>query len=138
MPLISCSSQPRKTLEEFYKEVSSESEVYSKEIGISMLSILAIINNTFKETNIYGLTSHYHLVLLSKDTYDSDWFVRILASKNNFHIEYLLPKDDSPWPYAMVTGTSVDMTDFKKYLIIVMKKCSAWKDSKELLFDKIN
>lgn len=58
MPLIRCSGQKRLTLEEFYKEFIPNKIDTFVDIGTPMLNVLKLINDTFKETVIYGLTSN--------------------------------------------------------------------------------
>lgn len=67
MPIIRCKDQKRQTLEEYYNEWVSEKNQVAADIGKSMLKIIDLINDTFLETKIYGLTSHAHLLLFSQD-----------------------------------------------------------------------
>jgi hypothetical protein len=80
MPLIHCSEQGRQTLQEFYSEWASSTDKISANIGRSMLGVIELINKVFLETKIYGLTSHAHLLLLSKDDSKSDLFVAIITN----------------------------------------------------------
>lgn len=68
MPITRSSEQKSKTLEEFYKELRSNSAtVVEKEIGNAMLSFISMTNETFIDTTLYGLTSHYGLVIQATD-----------------------------------------------------------------------
>lgn len=128
MPIIRCKDQKRQTLEEFYSEWASDKNHISANLGKSMLAIIDLINNTFIETKIYGLTSHAHLLLLS-----SDRFVSIIANGlQEFHIEYLIPKEKQPWSNATVKGATKSLDEFRNYIIIAMTESQGWKDSDEL------
>jgi hypothetical protein len=99
-----------------------------------MLGVVELINKTFLETRIYGLTSHAHLLLLSKDDRKSDLFVVIIATGlKEFHIEYLLPEDKRPWTDARVKGATKSIEEFKKYIVIAMSESLGWRDSSELI-----
>ncbi len=63
MPITHSSDQPSKTLEQFYLEVSQQESYSSKSTGKLMLDLLKMINNTFQDTQLWGLTSHHRLVI---------------------------------------------------------------------------
>ena len=132
MPLVRCSDQKRQTLEQTYSELASAENKFSAEIGKSMLPFIELIKETFPQTEIYGLTSMHHLVLLATDSWKSHWFVKFIYHGTEFNIEYLMPEDISPWPLARVHGTARTMSDAKKYLIIAMTESRGWPDSQEL------
>ncbi len=132
MPIIHCSDQKRQTLEEFYTDFTKEdSETWSK-VGASMLSVLKLINDTFKETTIYGLTSHATLLFLSKDSYKTPWYVSISSLGDEFFIEYLMTKDKQPWSSARVKGGTKSYDELKKMIIIAMTESEGWQESGEL------
>ena len=98
-----------------------------------MLAFIELINQTFVETEIWGLTSHSDLVLQTEDKWDSDWYVTIKCIGNNeYYFEYRLPAYRSPWEYAKVKGVAKDISEAKKYLLIAMKESEGWKDNDEL------
>jgi hypothetical protein len=132
MPIRRCSDQKRQTLEEFYTEWASYNDHSSSDLGKSMLSIIELANKLFLETNIYGLTSHAHLMFLSEDRSDSDRFVTIIANGSEFYIEYLFPREQQPWKDGSVKGMARSLEEFKDYIIIAMTKSQGWKDSEEL------
>lgn len=133
MPIIRCKDQKRQTLEEFYSEWASDKNQLSADLGKSMLAIIDLINNTFIETEIYGLTSHAHLLLLSQDSSDSDRLVSIIANGlQEFHVEYLIPKEKQPWSNATVKGATKSLDEFRNYIIIAMTESRGWKDNDEL------
>lgn len=133
MPLIRCSQQNRQSLEEFYSEWASGSNEISAGIGKSMLKVIDLINKTFMETIIYGLTSHAHLLLLSENNTLSDWHVAIVADGlEEYHIEYQMTKDSQPWENAIIKGGTKSIEEFKNYIIIAMFESRGWDKNDEL------
>lgn len=141
MPIIRCSDQKSKTLEEFYSELKTEtSTIVENEIGKSMLQFICMVNETFTETIIYGLTSHYSLVIQSKDKWESDWFVTVYSiGDKKFQFEYQVPERKAPWKYATIKGQANTIEEAKDYLIIAMTESEGWAENKELkkLYNKV-
>lgn len=96
MPITRCSGQNSQSLEEFYSAWASEDNQASAAMGRSMLSVIDLVNKTFIETRIYGLTSHAHLLMLAEDDDASDRFVNIIADGSQFYIEYTIPVEKQP------------------------------------------
>ncbi len=134
MPLLANTKQNKgKALEEYYTEISRDkSNSVWAERGKNMLKLIEIINDSFKETEIWGLTSHSSLVLQTSDKCDSEWFVIIESLGNEYYFEYLLTDDKKPWENATVKGVVRNLEEAKKYLLISMKECGGWKNNKEL------
>lgn len=139
MPIVRCSAQKSKTLEEFYRELIPKPGDKFGDGGTPMLKVLEILNRIFKETDIYGLTSHATLLLLSKDDDEMEWFVAINGFGNIFCIEYIIPKKDSPWENATIKGQTTLLDSFEEMIIISMYKSEGWRDCLELkeMYDKI-
>ncbi len=132
MPIKRCSCQNRQSLEEFYSELVEETNKISSDIGKAMLSILDFLNYTFLETKIYGLTSHEHLLLFSKNSIESDWYVVFIADGTQFQIEFKIPIEKQPWKDALIKGVTNSFEEFKKYIVIAMFESQGWKESEEL------
>jgi hypothetical protein len=139
MPLFRCSDQKRQSLEDFYKSLIPDKIKTFADTGTPMLNVIKLINDTFKETIIYGLTSHATLLLLNKDSWKSDWFVALNAletapngQRNEYYIEYLMTADKQPWTDAKVKGNTTSLDELKRYLIIAMTESSGWTSSIEL------
>lgn len=139
MPITRCSEQKKRTLEEFYQDWANEDNQVSASLGRSMLDVIGLINTTFEETEIFGLTSHAHLLLHEEDNDKSGWYVAIIANGHEFHIEYQLPKDKSPWENATMKGAATTLKEFRDYIIIAMTESEGWVDCRELqdLYEKI-
>ena len=139
MPLIRCTEQKSQTLEEFYKGfIPNGTETFAN-VGTPMLQVLKLINDTFTETVIYGLTSHSTLVLQNEDNWESPWFVAIKGivtipngQRNEYYIEYAMPSESQPWQNATVKGETTSLTELKKYIIIAMTESKGWTESTEL------
>ena len=132
MPIRRCSEQKRQTLEEFYAEFIPEKNQFWADVGTAMLKVTKLINDTFKETIIYGLTSHASLNFLTQDNSESDCFVTINSSGDDFYIEYLMTKNNRPWPNATVKGATKSLNEFKNLIIIAMTESQGWPESLEL------
>jgi hypothetical protein len=126
-------------LEEFYKEFIPDKVDTFVDVGTPMLNVLKLINSTFKETTIYGLTSHSTLLLLNADSSHNPWFVAIRGietipkgQRNEYYIEYLMTADKQPWPDAMIKGDTMSLDEFRNYIIIAMTESKGWSESTEL------
>lgn len=146
MPIIRCSEQKRQTLEEFYQEFVPNKVDTFADVGTPMLNVLKLINDTFKETTIYGLTSHATLLLLNADSSLSPWFVELKGletahsgQRNEYYIEYLMTTDKQPWLNAKIKGVTTSLDDLRDYIIIAMTESKGWTGSNELksLYDNL-
>src|SRR6476660_3789602 len=98
MHLARCSDQ-QSTLDDFYRKLSVSDEAVSRQIGETMLSLLARLRALPDDRRVWGLTSHYQLVLLAADSYQTPWLVIVgVLDERNYFIEYLMPNEVAPWP----------------------------------------
>jgi uncharacterized protein YjgD (DUF1641 family) len=132
MPTIRCSEQKRLTLDEFYKEFIPDKVKTFADVGTPMLNVLKLLDETFKETKIYGLTSHATLLLLNEDSSLSPWFVALNGLEDEYYIEYAMTPDKQPWTNAKVKGGTKSLAEPKKLIVIAMTESGGWTDSKEL------
>jgi hypothetical protein len=134
MPIIRCSAQSSKTIEEFYQElINEEASNRPIEVGQAMLSFISIVNNTFVKTTLYGLTSMFTLNILRTDEWKGEWFISIISiGEGKFEFEYLMHETKSPWRNASIKGKANNIEEAKDFLIIAMKECGGWEDNKEL------
>src|SRR5689334_1089651 len=118
MAIKRCSEQKRQTLEEFYTEfIPGKGRTYA-DLGTPMLKVLKLLNDTFHETEIYGLTSHATLLLLSKDSSISPSLVTLNGLEDGYYIEYLMTPDKQPWPNARVKGATKSLDELRQFIII--------------------
>ncbi|RZJ53114.1 MAG: hypothetical protein EOO44_09580 [Flavobacterium sp.] len=121
------------TLEEFYVDLSATSTNSYVDVGKEMLLFVELVNQTFAETLLWGLTSHARLVIQNADNWKADWFVIISnIGTKEYYFEYLVPENKQPWPNATVRGEARTLADAKKYLLIAMRESGGWKENTEL------
>jgi len=130
MPIKRSFEQTKYTLEEFYSEREMAGDYTS--VGEHMLAFLRTINELFPTTQLFGLTSHYRLVIRSEDTLGSEWLIIVSAVAGWYYFEFLVPKEKAPWENAFVRGEAKSLDDAKKYLLIAMRECEGWKTNDEL------
>ena len=127
MHLVRCHDQKSKTLDEFYKEISEHDGAVDHEIGKTMLSLLARLRALSDGRCVWGLTSHYRLVLLAQDSYETPWFVIIaVLDSRNYFVEYLMPEHVAPWPQAYVRGEARTEDDAVQMVVTAMEKSEGW------------
>lgn len=80
MRLERCNDQPSKTLDQFYEEIAAHDHPVDQAIGVAMLSLIRLLRLSDDLRRVWGLTSHYSLVLLAEDTYLSPWYATVRAS----------------------------------------------------------
>ncbi len=127
MTVITSKSQSTNGLKEFYLEASKDDDFTTKEIGKAMLMWIEGIEQALPELQIWGLTSHYKLVLMATETYHGDWSVIIIGQKGNYRVDYLIPKENAPWENAYVTGETTNFEEALKMTLTGIEKCGAWK-----------
>jgi class 3 adenylate cyclase len=127
MHLVRCHDQKSKTLDEFYKEISEHDGAVDREIGKTMLSLLARLRALPDGRHVWGLTSHYRLCLLSEDSSATPWFVIVTAlDMRDYCVEYLMPARVAPWPQAYVKGEARTEDDAVQMVVTAMEKSEAW------------
>lgn len=98
-----------------------------------MLAFVNMINETFKETELWGLTSHSRFVIQAKDNWKAEWYITVAnIGTNDYYFEYLMPKDKQPWEHARIRGEANSLEEAKKYLLIAMHESEGWKENAEL------
>lgn len=128
MHLTRCKDQKSATLDEFYTEVI-EYDSRNRTGGKAMLDLIARLRALPDKRQAFGLTSHYRLCLLAKDTYQSPWFVIVSAlDSHNYFIEYRMPDDIAPWPEAMVRGEAGSEDAAVEMVLTAMEKSGGWAD----------
>lgn len=104
-----------------------------------MLAFIRMVNNTFVETTLYGLTSLYSLVIQETDNWQDKWYIKVSSSGDTFFFEYEMPGEQSPWKGATVRGEAKSVEEARDFLIIAMTNCEGWADNRELkkLYDQL-
>ena len=132
MPIERNTDQRSKSLIDFYEEAKNSSNQFSANSGELMIRWINEINFHFKTTEIWGLTSHFHLILQNQNDYSSESYVILTAGYDEYHLEYLVPEEIQPWSSAYVKGATKSLDEAMKMLKIAMKSSRGWPDSKEL------
>ena len=132
MPITRNKDQKSQSLIEFYQEAKDIGDEFSANYGELMLTWINEINSQFKTTEIWGLTSHYRLILQNENDWTSPAFVVLIASYDEYHLEYLIPEDDQPWENACVKGATKSIDTAMEMLKVAMKKSTGWVGSAEL------
>ena len=135
MPISVCKGHSNGSLIEIYEELYTDDKLNPiwKERANAMIQLIHMINDTFIDTQIWGLTSHYRLALLSENHWDSAWHVIIENPGNHeYYLSYIMPQ--SPWPDsgATVHGVATSLEQARKYLIIAMNESHGWEGNEEL------
>lgn len=135
MPITVCKGHSSKTLLELYSELAGyQGNPVWKNKSEAMIQLINLIDQNFKKTQIWGLTSHYRLVLLTENNWDTRWHVIIEnIGSDEYYFDYAMPDEKSPWPNAMVRGVAKSLEEAKKYLAISMNESGAWKGNEELI-----
>ena len=129
MHLTRCHDQKSKSLDEFYTEIGQHDGHVDREIGKTMLSLLARLRALPDSRNVWGLTSHYRLALLAQDSYETPWFVIVaVLDMRNYFVEYLMPERVAPWPHAYVRGEARTEDDAVQMIMTAMEKSEGWSE----------
>jgi len=126
MPIQRSKSQPHKTLQEFYGELTESDEHVSVEIGKTMLLWIERLEAKLPDATIWGLTSHNHLYLMPDDTHQGEWAVKIIGFSGNYHVSYLMPRKDAPWGNAYITGEFFDFDEALAMTAKAIRCCGLW------------
>ena len=126
MPIVRSKSQSHDSIEGFYEELARSDEATSRQIGRPMLKWIERIEKKLPEANIYALSSHAHLVLMPGETYKEDWAVKLIGMNNHYTVQYLMPRKDSPWLNAYVTGEFTDFDEAVAMSVRAIQLCELW------------
>ena len=134
MPITVCKGHSKRSLLDIYKGIADyDNNPVWKNKSDAMINLIFLINQIFVDTQIWGLTSHDRLVLLSENNWDSRWHVIIgNIGSEEYYFEYLIPEHKSPWRDGIVKGVAASIEEVKEYLGIAMKESEGWKGNVEL------
>jgi hypothetical protein len=108
MPLTACTAYSDKALIAIYAElVNCSSNPVWKIKSDAINEIIHLINDAFKEIQIWALTSHDRLVLLTENNWETKCYVIIRNIRGSeYYFEYLIPETKRPWPDALIHGVA--------------------------------
>lgn len=126
MPIIPSKSQTHDSLEGFYNELARSDDTSSSQIGKTMIRWIKRIEKKLPDAKMYGLTSHMHLILMPGETYKDDWAVKLIGMDHHYTVQYLMPRKDSPWLNAYVTGDFTDFDEAVAMSVRAIQLCELW------------
>jgi hypothetical protein len=127
MTLRRASCQSAGTVEAFYQRLAESTHDDTAVLGRAMVTFLAHLAPLFEGRDIWGLTSHYHLVLLAEDDYRSAWLVRVIAQPGlGYEIRYRWSDGDAPWNEAQVSGFAATVEDAVRMVGVAMTRSRGW------------
>jgi hypothetical protein len=127
MQLDRCADQGAQTLDEAYEAFARRGRKFGTD-GQAMLDLLAQLRSSPDERTAWGLTSHATLILLSTNLPLSPWYVKIFApSYGGYHVEYLVPAAEAPWPNAYVRGEAETVHQAIEMIRTAMDRCGGWE-----------
>lgn len=120
-----CADQTRETLDGFYTS-NPETPPEEVELNNAMRSLIGRLRSLDDPREVFGLTSIKTLILLSRNSCASPWFVRVVGGPSRYSIEYLLPEHQAPWPDACVGGVARSEDEVVRMILIGMEKSGGW------------
>jgi hypothetical protein len=130
MPLLRSPDQGG-TLEEHYA-ASRYEHSHLRPVAAQMLSLIKHLQEWYRKTEVWGLTSHLNLSLMAKPDSNDYKYVHIEATGGGeYTIGYLIPPSEAPWPKAHVIGYAKDIPEALKYIAIATRRSGGWPDSTE-------
>ena len=132
MPIARCSDQGPLTLREYFADVATWSDKYYHLMAPHMITAVELIDRLFPTTQLFGLTSHGRLVLLSHDSSKPPWHIIVSHQIHEYQLEHMLGRNQHPWPGATALCTAKTIDELEKLLVLAMDLTGAWSDNEEL------
>lgn len=126
MFLERCTDQASASLDAFYERAAAGDSDGAFQSGQVMLDLINRLRALDDHRRAWGLTSHLHLCLLAQDSYKSPWYVRFIADRNYYSVEYLMPAAVAPWPNAYVRGEARSADEAVQMILTAMDRCGGW------------
>ena len=98
-----------------------------------MLALIRLMNQQFVTTPLWGLTSHYHL-LLQNQAYDSataTWWVALIGNDAGYRIEFCRPKTKPLETTVLVRAHAFTTTEALAYIAVAMTESGGWPSNRE-------
>lgn len=121
MKIGRCSVQKSSTLREFYGGDKEHQQVF----GQPMLRLLDELEARESPYTVFGLTSHFTLVLLPSDDYAQQWAVTVVWA-DRYVVRCLLPDGQGPWRDATAEGNATDVSTAADLLLKAMELSERW------------
>ncbi|MEL6989020.1 MAG: hypothetical protein AAGK97_14505 [Bacteroidota bacterium] len=130
MPLKICSDHHTKSLLQIFEDMEAydKTKPLWKAKSQAMIDLILLIDKTFPDKDIWAYTSHYRLILVPEDrTFCKCTIIIESHGLPDYAINYSLPEDQSPWPYARMHGSAENIKEAIKYIEIAMLNSGGWK-----------
>jgi len=114
-------------LDDEYGALARSDDPVSRELGEAMLQLIDRLRGLPTSIEAWGLTSLHHLCLLAADESRTPWYVRFIASKGWYQVEYLMPKHCAPWPGAYIAGKASNEAEAAEMLVLAIANSSGWQ-----------
>lgn len=118
----------RGTLDDFYGRDGYLEAIQRYPSQDAMVLLIQALRDVESPLRAYGMTHTHQLGLRAVDDQRAQEFVTIMASDaHSYFIEYLMPEDKAPWPYAWVRGDATSTEDAKAMVLRAMQLSEGWK-----------
>lgn len=136
MPITRCPDQSDDSLEEFYQWIGTTPASDAIGTADAMLQLITELNKLFKQTQLWGTTSHAKLHLQNYPHTAARSYVSVIGFSITelvcYNISYQLPAHKRPWPNAQVIGEAESLNKAIDYLLIAMRESEGWLENNEL------
>jgi hypothetical protein len=136
MPITRCPDQSDDSLEEFYQWIGTTPAAWGVGTADAMGQLLTELNALFKQTQLWGVTSHTKLHVKNYPSTAARSYVLVNgfsgAGQMWYDISYQLPDRKCPWPNAQVTGETDSLSKAIEYILIAMRESEGWLENDEL------
>ena len=133
MPLIRIDEQGEQTFEDFYRLFLKESNKTWVNIGMAMLKLVQNLNDTFKDSIIWAMTSHEYLILQNENNSEArSWVVVNNLGDEKYYITYQKYDESLVLKHTEISLVANSLEDAKKLILNAMNETEAWRDSIEL------
>lgn len=127
MALLRCIDQAPKEFSETYAGLAQANTVLARRAE-GMMQLIASLDTSFEEFDVYGYTSHGDLRLVSGTKVEGKPCVLIASYGGDaYSISYPMPESaNPPWPNAIVRGEVNGLTEVTKMVIQAMLRSEGW------------
>ncbi|KQW36545.1 hypothetical protein [Rhizobacter sp. Root404] len=117
----------RTTINDFYGPNGFLVAIHRQPHDGAMLALIGALRDVPSSLSAYGMTHMHQLGLRAEDDERAPELVMLMASSMyGISIEYLLPEDEAPWPYAWVKGDTQSVDEAKEMVLTAMRRSGGW------------
>jgi hypothetical protein len=135
MPFARSLSQPRQSLAAFYQELLLPGSTPEEgHIATAMLTLIEQLQLQFVTTPLWGLTSHFHLLLQDQPYYDASdqWGVLVIGNQTGYQIEFCRPKATPQETTILLRTHASTITETLASIAVAMTESGGWQSTKEI------